>query len=46
MEQLDNLVAETKYTRSLAKKIADHLIDIGREELIELVYDQTKKKRT
>ncbi|HBI3767421.1 TPA: replication initiation factor domain-containing protein [Enterococcus faecalis] len=44
LEQLDKLVAETKYTRSLAKKIADHLIDIGREDLIELVYDQTKKE--
>lgn len=44
LEELDHLVDETEYTRSMAKKLADHLIDIGREELIEVVYDQTKKE--
>lgn len=41
---LDDLIETTEYTRSLAKKMADHLIDIGREDLIEMVYEQTKKE--
>ena len=44
LEELDSLVNEMKYTHSLAKKIVDHLIAVEREDLIEMVYDQTKKE--
>lgn len=44
LQDLREVIKEAEFSRPLAKKIADHLTDIGRTDLLELVYDMTKKE--
>lgn len=44
LQNLSQEIQEAELSRSLTKKIVDHLVDIGREELIEPVYLITKKE--
>lgn len=44
MQNLDSITDTVEYSRPLAKKMVDHLIDIGRTDLLEVVYENTKKE--
>lgn len=44
LQNLSKEIQEAEFSRPLTKKIVDHLVDIGREELIEPVYLMTKKE--
>lgn len=44
LQNLSQEVQEAELSRTLTKKIVDHLVDIGREDLIEPVYLMTKKE--
>ncbi|MCO6016913.1 replication initiation protein [Carnobacterium divergens] len=44
LQNLGEVVSEVEFSRPLAKKMADHLTDIGRTDLIEEVYEMTKKE--
>lgn len=41
---MDSITDTVEYSRPLAKKMVDHLIDIGRTDLLEVVYENTKKE--
>ncbi|MFV5898451.1 replication initiation factor domain-containing protein [Enterococcus faecalis] len=44
LQNLDSITDTVEYSRPLAKKMVDHLIDIGRTDLLEVVYENTKKE--
>lgn len=44
LQDLTQEIQEAELSRPLTKKIVDHLVDVGREELIESVYLMTKKE--
>ncbi|MGK0552593.1 replication initiation factor domain-containing protein [Enterococcus faecalis] len=44
LKNLAQEIQEAELSRPLTKKIVDHLVDVGREELIESVYLMTKKE--
>lgn len=46
LQNLSQEIQKAEFSRSLTKKIVDHLVDIGREELIEPVYLMTKKENS
>ena len=47
MGNLQNMlqaIQDAELSRPLTKKVVDHLVDIGREDLIEEIYLLTKKE--